>query len=217
MNRFKIHKGEESIPTRQSLLERLKDRDDSQSWRGFFETYWRLIFNVARKSGLSEVEAQEVVQETIIAVSRNIGRFNYDPERGSFKSWMLQMTRWRILDQLKSRKKDQDQFVPYSTPSEATQRTATVDRISDPNSAEMKDLWEDEWRNNLLEAALDRVREQVAPRHFQVFYFHVMQEETVRTVCRMFGVNAAQVYLIKHRISGLLKKQVKLLEKAMTK
>jgi len=69
----------EIIPTRQSLLNRLKDRDDSSSWKDFFDTYWFLIYGVARKAGLTDSEAQDVVQETIISVARKIPEFTYDP------------------------------------------------------------------------------------------------------------------------------------------
>ena len=49
------------VPTRYSLLSRLQDWDDQQSWREFFDNYWRLIYSFALKSGLSETEAQDVV------------------------------------------------------------------------------------------------------------------------------------------------------------
>src|SRR4051794_13754244 len=78
------------IPTRESLLSRLKDWEDQASWKDFFDTYWRLIYNLARKAGLSDAEAQDVVQETILSVARNIEGFRYDPAVCSFKSWMLQ-------------------------------------------------------------------------------------------------------------------------------
>ena len=68
---------ENLLPTRQSLLSRLKDWDDQDSWRDFFELYWRLIFDVARKSGLSETDAQDVVQETIMAVAKQMPEFRY--------------------------------------------------------------------------------------------------------------------------------------------
>ena len=60
----------DSIPTRHSLLNRLKDWRDEASWREFFELYWELIYNVARKAGLNDAEAQKVVQETVIAVAK---------------------------------------------------------------------------------------------------------------------------------------------------
>jgi RNA polymerase sigma-70 factor (ECF subfamily) len=58
------------LPTRRTLLSRLKNWDDQQSWREFFNTYWRFIYAVAIRSGLTDAEAQEVVQETVITVSK---------------------------------------------------------------------------------------------------------------------------------------------------
>ena len=68
------------LATRQSLLSRLKDWDDHESWRDFFDTYWRLIYGTAIKSGLADVEAQDVVQETVISVCRNIEGLQTSPE-----------------------------------------------------------------------------------------------------------------------------------------
>ena len=84
------------LPTRQSLLWRLRDWQDQTSWRDFFDTYWRLIYNVARKSGFADAEAQDVVQITFIYLSRRMPNFRYDPKRGSFKSWLRVVTRSRI-------------------------------------------------------------------------------------------------------------------------
>ncbi len=94
---------DELIPTRESLLSRIKNWEDRESWQDFFETYWRLIYNTARKAGLSDAEAQDIVQETVLSVARKIEGFKYDPGVCSFKSWMLQLTRWRIINQLKRR------------------------------------------------------------------------------------------------------------------
>src|SRR4029079_2682188 len=87
--------------TRNSLIERLGNWEDRARWQEFFDTYWRLIYGVARKSGLSDAEAQDVVQDTVISVAKNITR--YDKKAGSFKSCLLQLTRWRIIDQVRKR------------------------------------------------------------------------------------------------------------------
>src|SRR6266496_4089601 len=93
------------IPTRHSLLNRLKDLGDQTSWQDFFDTYWQLIYNVAVKAGLTDIEAQEVVQETVIAVARKIPEFKADPGRGSFSAWLMRLTRSRIADQFRRRGK----------------------------------------------------------------------------------------------------------------
>src|SRR5579863_484913 len=96
---------EELIPTRQSLLSRLKDWEDQDGWKIFFDTYWRLIYGTAVKAGLSDAEAQDVVQETIVSVLKSMPKFKYDSSKGSFKSWLLNLTKWRIVDHLRRRKK----------------------------------------------------------------------------------------------------------------
>src|SRR5439155_7279392 len=100
---FAAMPSDELIPTRASLLERLKDLGDRASWDDFYQTYRELIYSVARKAGLKETEAEEVVQDTLIAVARKIPEFHYDPSVDSFKGWLLTVTRWRILDQLEKR------------------------------------------------------------------------------------------------------------------
>ena len=66
------------LPTRQSLLSRLRDCQDQEGWREFFDTYWRLIYRVARQAGLEDATAQDVVQNTLIYLSRRLPKFRYD-------------------------------------------------------------------------------------------------------------------------------------------
>ena len=63
---------DELIPTRATLLHRLKDWQDQSSWQQFFDTYWKLIYSFALKSGLTEQEAQDAVQETLLAVAKRM-------------------------------------------------------------------------------------------------------------------------------------------------
>src|SRR5437870_3033761 len=94
---------DELAPTRSSLIGRLKDWEDQEGWREFFNTYWKLIYATAIKAGLMDAEAQDVVQDTVLSVAKKMRDFKYDPGIGSFKGWLLQLTRWRILNQLKKR------------------------------------------------------------------------------------------------------------------
>src|ERR1700761_3154533 len=95
----------EFLPTRTTLLERLKDWRDNPSWREFFDAYWKLIYGFSLHSGLTGAEAQDVVQETMLSVAKHISAFKYDRKIGSFKRWLLNMTRWRIRDQIRRRER----------------------------------------------------------------------------------------------------------------
>src|SRR5262245_53197599 len=95
------------LPTRRTLLSRLKDWNDQASWREFFNTYWRFIYSVAIQAGLTDAEAQDVVQETVITVAKQMPGFKYDRAKGSFKNWLQKTTHWRIQDHLRKRQRHQ--------------------------------------------------------------------------------------------------------------
>jgi RNA polymerase sigma factor (sigma-70 family) len=208
---------ERFIPTRPSLLARLKDGEEQAGWQEFFDTYGRLIRGAALKSNLTEDEADDVLQETALAVVKHIKEFKYDPAVCSFKSWLLLITRQRIIWQVRKREKAGQAsrlFGPGATPalgSDGT-RTATIDRIPDPAGPDLDALWEKEWEKSLFAAALDQVRRKVSPKQYQIFDFCVLQNWPVREVARVLKVNAAQVYLARHRVSALVKKEVARLE-----
>src|SRR5262245_22431625 len=92
---------DDSLRTRRTLLSRLRNLGDQESWRTFFDRYWELFYNVARQAGLTDSDAQDVVQETVIADVKAMPEFRYDPARGSFKQWLLRIVRRRIVDQLR--------------------------------------------------------------------------------------------------------------------
>ena len=207
------------IATRHSLLNRLKDWGDQSSWQEFFDIYAQLVYNVAVKAGLSDVEAQEVVQETIIAVARKIGEFKADPAHGSFSGWLMQLTRWRIADQFRKRQPGRASEHTLETAakraplSHDTGSTGTVERVPDPAGPALEGLWQEEWEKHLMAAALERVKRQVSPRQFQMFDLRVLQKLSVQETARTLQASVASVYMATHRIGRLVKKELRRLEK----
>ncbi len=194
---------DEFIPTRESLLDRLKDWDDQDSWRDFYNTYCRLIYSVALKSGLSEAEAADALQETVIEVSRKMGDFKYDPALGSFKGWLLKLTQWRIADQYRKRRRHAGKCT------DETGKTRFMEQVPDLVTLEKAArIWDDEWQNNLMAVATERVKEKVAPKQFQMFQLYVLKEWPVSKVAKTLGVSQTHVYVAKHRIAALLKKEI---------
>ena len=204
----------DSLPTRDSLLNRIKDLGDDASWRDFFETYWELIYNLARKAGLTDPEAQDVVQDTVIAVSRNIGTFRTGADRGSFKAWLKQQTRWRIADQFRKR----DKFARSPGPGDADHQraqaaddqtgTATINRISDPATLDTDATWDAEWERHLLKVALERMKARVSVKQFQMFDLHALQGLSAKETARAVGASVMAVHMGTSRLRRLLRKEV---------
>ena len=194
--------------TRRSLVDRLQNWEDRKHWQEFFDTYWKLIFSAARKSGLTETEAEEVVQETIITVAKKVGQLRYDPARGSFKGWLLHITRWRIADQFRKRQPGEDR----RRSSDNTRITATIERLPDAEAVDLDALWEKEWQANLLAAAMQRVKKRVDAKQFQIFDCYVRKEWPAQKVAAELGVSVGQVYLARHRVTAILKKEIRALQ-----
>lgn len=195
------------LATRHSLVGRLGNLDDGRSWQEFFNLYGPLLLRFSRAAGLTDTEAQEAVQETVITVARNVGELRYDPARGSFKGWLLQTARWRIADQFRRRRPDAAAAGPAPGTDDGP-RTAFLDRVPDPAAPALEVLWDREWRENLLAAALTRVRAIADPRQFQIFDCYVTKGWPALRVARELGVNIAAVYLAKHRVGVMLKRAV---------
>lgn len=190
------------IPTRASLIGRLKDWRDQASWQRFFDTYWGLIYGAARRTGLSDAEAQDVVQETIITVWEEMPGFQYDPRRGEFKAWLLGVTRCRIIDQVRKRLRG---FPLQSNDiSDEDTDSPSPRGIIDPSSNALDELWEAEWQNTLIAGAMAIVKRNIDPKHFQIFDFHVNKHWPAEKVASTFKVKVGYVYVIRGRVAEMI-------------
>ena len=207
-----ITESDEFIPTRASLLTRLKSWDDQEGWKRFFDTYGKLIYSVARKAGLADASAQDVVQETIISVARKMPEFKYDRSVGSFKGWLAQLTRRRIIDHLRKR---QYQSHGQQHRREETLSTSIAESQPDPAAVDLEGMWDEEWHKHVMEAALDKAKRQVSPAQFQMFYFHIVKDMPAKEVAESLQVKLAEVYFAKYKVGRLVQKEIKTLEKKM--
>jgi len=219
---------ESSRGTRPSLLARLKDWSQQTAWRQFDHDYAPLLRNVARKAGLTDAEANDVVQETLLAVAKKIGEFKHSGNRGSFRAWLYQQARWRIADQFRFRARARAHITsrsltPFLSPDEGEgarrevegddslfHQTNTLAALEvDPT---FQKLWAAEWEEHVRQSALARVKRQVSARQFQLFDLHVLQGSSVRDTAQAAGASMAAVYMAKSRVGRLLKREVEALK-----
>jgi RNA polymerase sigma-70 factor (ECF subfamily) len=194
---------EKLILTRYSLLSRLENWGDQASWKDFFDTYWRFIYLVAIKSGLTESEAQDVVQETVISVAKNIHKFKRDRTAGTFRGWLRNIINWRITDQMRMRE-----------PGQPAGHQPTETEVA-ADETDHESMWEEEWQQNLLEAATERVKLNVKEKHYLIFDRCVLKQLPPTEVARTLNVSLAQVYLVRRRVAGLMKKEIQRLEEEL--
>lgn len=193
----------DSIPTRQSLLQRLKGLENQDSWQQFFETYWNLIYTTATRSGLNDAEAQDVVQETVICVVRSMPQFNYDPKIGSFKAWLRKLTRWRILDHIRKRKAGPVRMADFDGD------LSFLLELPDESDNCFASQWDEEWRRAMIDSAVSRTKLKVDEKQFQIFDLCALQGWPVEKVASTLKISRPRVYLAKHRVGKIFESELK--------
>jgi RNA polymerase sigma-70 factor (ECF subfamily) len=185
--------------------------DDCGSWQEFFDTYWKLIYLAAVRGGLSEADAEDVVQETIIGIARNMENFRYEPAICSFKGWLMHVTRSRIVDHLRKAKPNKYAFVSLSTDTQVAEEDSSS---IDPASEKVfEDIWDSEWQTNLMESAMERVKRRIDPEHYQIFYLHSVKGMPARDVAELMGISLPKVYVVRHRVARRIKNEIRMLER----
>jgi RNA polymerase sigma factor (sigma-70 family) len=195
----------DDLKTQPSLLGRVGNPEDHEGWDLFYSRYSPLVYRFAIQRGLSDAEAKDVVQETFLTVSKKVKEFKYDPTIGSFRSWLLHTTQWRIGDVKKKRGHLHEAMAQEE---DTSARTALIERLADGTIDQQNDAWDQEWRASLVEVALDRLKGKVGAKQFQVFELYVLKQWPVLKVAQTLGVNVGQVYLTKHRVAKMVKREI---------
>lgn len=192
---------DEAMETNSSLIRRVAAKD-AQGWEEFYARYRPLVLSFALRCGLRPAEAEEAAQDVFVQVARLLPGFDPNRERGSFRSWLLGQTRWRVADKFRERRG------PLAPESETDCSTGTdpVHRI--PSESEFEAIWSQEWEQALLAEALREMRARVSPRDYQVFDLLHRQGLPPEAVANQLGLNRRHVALIKHRVKEQLRTEV---------
>ena len=181
-----------SSTTDVSLLETLWGGRNQRAWHEFFQTYSPLLMIFARRLGLSDADASDAVQETLLAV---YGAFRdmpapFDRSKGRFKHWLRGVAAHKVRD--------------------VQRRRARAGRLQAPRAVEENDavaerpdvdgVFEAEWQRNLLARALALVAREVDPAVFQAFELYVIHEQPADKVARLLSTTRNAVYISKTRV-----------------
>jgi RNA polymerase sigma factor (sigma-70 family) len=181
--------------TRPSLLLRVRDANDDVAWAQFVEIYTPLIFGFCRNRGLQDADAADVAQEVMRAVSRSINRFDYKPDRGTFRSWLFTVTRNKFNNFLEKRR----------THPQGTGETVVQELMEAQPCPEKDDTWDVEYYRRLFEWACHQIRGEFNEKTWQAFVRTATQEESGEKVAEALGLSVGAVYIAKSRVRARLR------------
>lgn len=186
--------------TRQSLLIRLLDPADEGAWAEFTEIYGPLVHRLARRRGLQEADAQNLVQEVFLAVVRAIERYDPDPARGSFRGWLSRIARNLIINLLAARRRH-----PQGTGDSDVQQL--LEDQPDP-AGEESAVFDAEYRRRLIAWAAERVRGDFSEAAWQAFWQSGVEGKPPRDVAEALGMSLGTVYQYKSRAVVRIRREI---------
>ena len=187
--------------TRSSVLQKIRDPENTSAWERFFDQYADFIFSLARRSGLQTADADDVLQTVLIEVAKAIQTFEYDRTKGKFRSWLATCTRHRINDLLRVKYRRAAREVGGFDSTEG--RTEFLLRQADPGPDQFQEMADEEWATLIRNQALRKTQTTVSPKQFSLFHAYAIEEWPIAKVMKTYGVTRDQVYQAKHRVGKI--------------
>ncbi len=186
------------METRTSLLLRVRDPANSQGWGEFVELYEPLLLAYARKRGLAEHDARDVVQDIFASLIRALPGFELDRQRGRFRTWLWHVTRNAVADWGRRRGR------LAAAEREAGQQAA--DGADDPGEEEEAE-WLADHRRRVLHFVLERLQAKTKETTWQCFQLHILEGRPGAEVATELGLSANSVYVNASRVLGRVRQQ----------
>jgi RNA polymerase sigma-70 factor (ECF subfamily) len=181
-------------PTPPSLILRLRDHADAESWTTFVDVYSPLIYEFARLKGLQATDAADVTQEVLLRVAKGIRRFEYDRSKGLFRDWLARIVINEIRRNVSKRRAD----------------NLPIDQLEEP-SGPTQSVWREQFQQHLFRVALDQCRRQFTEETWLLFEKSWLQKLPIEMVASEANVRVEQVYVARSRVLKRLRYEVALL------
>jgi len=186
------------VETRTTLLLRVRDPADSESWREFVFLYEPLLLSFVRHRGLSEHDARDVVQDVFATLVRALPDFQLDRERGRFRTWLWRVTHNAMVDRARRRGR-------RAAAEEEARKDAQV--AVPPEADALEAEWLAAHRRRVLEVVLARVQSQSQERTWKCFELHILQGRSSAEVAGELGITANSVYVNASRTLARVRQQ----------
>ena len=183
--------------TRASLIVRLADAQNAQAWDEFARLYQPVVYRLAVRRGFQHADAEELVQEVMLAVARAVEGWVPDEDRGRFRDWLHRIARNLMINFLTRRKHQ-----VWGTGKSDMQQ---VLEAKSPVEAAMTQMFEVEFRREGFRWAANQVQKEVKQNTWQAFWMSTIDDVPVAEVARQLGMSVGSVYIARSRVMARLR------------
>lgn len=195
---------DESPLTRASLLVQLRTGSNHSAWQEFVKLYGPVIYGFARKRGLQDADAADLMQDVMRSVSAAISRLDYDRNQGTFRGWLFTITRNKIFNFLSARR-----IRPQGTGDSATNRILN----SHPDDQDGSAAWEMDYQRRLASLAMEQIKSEFQEKTWRAFWLTSVEGAAAAEVSKQLKLSPGAIYVAKSRVLARLKEVVETLRR----
>lgn len=189
--------------TQPSLLVRIRDEHDDESWSRFVDIYTPAIYAFLQQQGLQDADAADLAQDVMASVARAIKSFDYQPGHGRFRGWLFTL----VQNRLRNFRRTAARHPVATGDSRATRK---LQEQSDQD--QLLQAWDRQYEQRLFAAAAQRVQPAVSANTWQAFWSTLVEGQSAPIVAERLSMSAAAVRLAKARVLARIKREVEYLE-----
>jgi RNA polymerase sigma factor (sigma-70 family) len=189
--------------TRASLLVQIRDGGNQAAWQEFVQLYGPVVYGFARKRGLQDADAADLMQDVLRSVSSAVGRLDYDRQQGTFRGWLFTITRNKVFNFLSARR-----IRPRGSGDSATNRLLDSQPADSDGGS---DAWELEYQRRLASLAMDHIKAEFQENTWQAFWLTAVEGMAASDVAQRLQMSAGAIYVAKSRVLARLKSEVETL------
>ena len=184
--------------TSYSLIERVRDLADGASWAEFLRIYQPVVYRMARRRGLQDADAQDVIQQVFVSVSRSIDGWKGGEDLPPFRAWLTTVTRNAITKALTRQPRDR-----------ASGSSAVVDQLNALPSPEVATAEiVQETRREIVRWCKERIRGEFTESTWDIFWQTSVNAVPIAEVAAHSGRSVGAIYVARHRVLTRLKEKV---------
>lgn len=191
--------GTDTLPTRPSLLIRMRDRRDTEAWSQFVEVYGPLLQRFLRSHGLQEADSADVTQDILQSVMTAIEKLEYDRNIGRFRGWLFTVAHSKLKNHLHRRARQ-----PAGTGDSEIEFVLENQPSASPTEAD----WEQEYERRLFEWAAEQAQSDFQPATWQAFWMTAVESKTPAEAAAKLQLSVGAVYIAKSRVTARLKELI---------
>lgn len=186
--------------TQPTLLVRIRDSGDREAWERFVDLYAPIVYGFLRKRGLQDADSADLTQDVLRQVSEKARNWEYDPQRGAFRSWLFTVVQNRLTDHWRKERHRDRGSGDTGDQQHLEQITGDQDTSSE---------WDIDYERRLFHYAAKIVKQDFTPATWQAFWLTAVEGQNGPDVAVQLDLSVAAVYLAKGRVMKRLKDQVK--------